>query len=93
MHKLNRSPITFDYDLPIVLRKDTRECTKHPRYPLAKSVAFHRFSLSYRSFLGNLNTISIPNTLSDEAWRDAMRVDMEALKKKKTLEIMELPQK
>lgn len=71
------SQLTHDLDIPIAIRKDTRECTKHPLYPLAKFVLFKKFSSSHSTFLVSLNTIHIPNTLFealfDEKWKDAMR--------------------
>ena len=54
---ISDSPQISNYDLPIALRKGTRECTKHQRYPLARAVSFHRFSHSHKSFLANLNNI------------------------------------
>ena len=46
----NSTPI-LDHDLPIALRKGTRECTKRPLYPLSHFVSFQRFSLNHKSFL------------------------------------------
>ena len=44
----------------------------------------------------SLNSIYIPNTLSEalnsEEWRQAMRVDMEELEKRKTWELVDLPE-
>lgn len=57
--------LALDHELHIVIRKGTRECTKHTLYPLAKFVSFEKFSQSHRSFLVSLNTIHIPNTLSE----------------------------
>ena len=58
----NSTPI-FDHDLPIALRKGTRECTKRPLYPLSLFVSFQRFSLNHKSFLSTLSIIPIPNSL------------------------------
>ena len=60
----NSTPI-LDLDLPIALRKGTRECTKRPLYPLSHFVSFQRFSLIHKSFLSTLCTIHIPNSLSE----------------------------
>ena len=38
----NSTPI-LDHDLPITLRKGTRECTKRLRYPLSHSVFLEIF--------------------------------------------------
>ena len=51
-------------DLPIAIRKGSRECTKKPLYPLSNYVSFHKFSPAHKSFLMNLNSISIPRNLS-----------------------------
>lgn len=61
---ISDSPPISNYDLPIALRKRTKECAKHPSYPLPK-LSFHRFSASHRSFLANLHTIPNPSTLSE----------------------------
>ena len=87
---ISDSPQISNYDLPIALRKGTRECTKHPWYPLAKEMSFHRFSPSHKSLFVNLNNIS--STLSDEKWREVIRIEMKVLKKNGTWEIVELPQ-
>ena len=85
----------LDHDLPIALRKGTRECTKGPLYPLSHFVSLQRFSLNYKSFLSTLSTMSIPNslskTLSKREWRLAMESEMDALQKKKTWELVDLP--
>ena len=76
------------------MRKGARECTKRPLYLLAKSMSFQKFSLPHRSFLVNLNAISIPGTLSEtlsnEEWKKAMGIEMEALEKNRTWEIVNL---
>ena len=55
----------LDHDLPIALRKGTRECTKRPLYPLSHFVSLQRFSLNHKSFLSTLRTIPILNSLSE----------------------------
>lgn len=86
---------TSEPDLPIAVRKGTRTCTKHPLYPLSSFVSYERLSSSHKSFLTHLNTISIPKTLSEalksEEWKQAMRVEMEALEKNDTWDLVELP--
>ena len=88
-------PISFDSDFPIAIRKGTRECTKHPVYPLSHFVSFDKFSPTHKNFLVNLHIVSIPNTLSEalnsEEWRQAMKIEMDALEKNKTWELVELP--
>lgn len=84
-----------DQDLPIAVRKGIRECTNRPLYPLTHFLSFKKFSPSHRAFLVSLNTISIPTTVSealtDEKWKQAMNVEMEALEKNKTWELVKLP--
>ena len=77
-----------DQNLPIAIRKGTRGCTNRPLYPLAHFLSFNSFSPSHRAFLVSLNAITILTTLSEalanEKWKQAMNVEMEALKKNKT---------
>ena len=74
--------------------KGTRECTKHSSYPLAQFISYDRLSPFYQAFLTQLNTITIPKTLSkalnSEKWRQAMSVEMEGLEKNITWDIVEL---
>ncbi|KAL5576404.1 hypothetical protein UlMin_018103 [Ulmus minor] len=85
----------LNHDLPIAVRKKTREYTKHPLYPLSHFVSFEKFSSAHRNFLISLNTIFIPTTifeaLSNENWKQAMNVEMEALEKNKTWDLVNLP--
>lgn len=89
MDKLNEPD---DIDLPIALRKGTRTCTKHP---LCLSITYQKLSPTHKVFLSNLHTIPIPRNLSealkDKKWEDAMRVEMTALEKNKTWELVKLP--
>ena len=79
-------------DLPIVIRKGTRKCVQHS---LSNFVSFGKFSPSHKTFLTQINSIPIPQTstkaLGNEKWKQAMKVEMEALQKNETWEIMELP--
>ena len=90
----NSTPI-LDHDLPIALRKGTRECTKRPLYPLSHFVSFQRFSFNHKSFLSTLSTIPTPNSLSEalskREWRLAMEAEMDALQKNETWELVYLP--
>ena len=89
----NSTPI-LDHDLSIALRKGTRECTKRLLYSLSHFVSFKRFSLNHKSFLSTLSIIPIPNSLfealSKREWRLAMEVEMDALQKNETWELVDL---
>nr|KYP37400.1 hypothetical protein KK1_041410 [Cajanus cajan] len=84
-----------DLDLLIAIRKGTRKCTKQPLYPLSNYLSFKNFSPAQKTFLVNLNSTLVPNTLSealfDRKWRQAMDVEMEALEKNNTWELVTLP--
>ena len=81
-----------DMDLPIALRKGTRACTKHP---ISLFLTYQKLSHTHRAFLSNLHTIPIPRNqskaLRDKKWEDAMKVEMEALAKNNTWELVKLP--
>lgn len=95
LHTLPTETHTNDFDLPIAVRKGTRECRNRPLYPLSHYVSLMSFSPSHRNFLVSLNTVSVPNTLyealSKSEWRNAMREEMNALEKNKTREIVDQP--
>ncbi|KAJ9688914.1 hypothetical protein PVL29_014528 [Vitis rotundifolia] len=55
----------LDLDLPIVIRKDTRECTNRPLYPLSHYVSFKHLSPAHKNFIVSLNTTIIPKTVSE----------------------------
>ncbi|KAJ9700985.1 hypothetical protein PVL29_006355 [Vitis rotundifolia] len=85
--------LDLDLDLPIAVRKGTKECTNRPLYPLSHYVSLKRLSPTHKNFIVSLNTIVIPNTVSEaltkREWKDAMRKEMSALEKNKTWEIVE----
>ena len=60
---------------------------QYPLYSLSHFVSYEKFSDSYKSFLTHLNTITIAKTVFEalvhKEWKEAMRVEMEALEKKK----------
>jgi hypothetical protein len=88
----NQPEKVSDTDLPTALRKGTRACTKHPLYLY---LSYQNLSQKHRALLSNLHTIPIPRNLSealeDKRWEDAMKVEMEALAKNKTWELVQLP--
>jgi len=94
---LNNSEAQVDQnlDLPIALRKGTRTCTKQPLYPLSNFLSFENFSPTHKTFLTNLNSTPTPSTvseaLSNRKWKQAMDVEIEALNKNNTWELVTLP--
>ncbi|KAL6347733.1 hypothetical protein AAG906_026262 [Vitis piasezkii] len=85
----------LDLDLPIVVKKGTRECTNRPLYPLSHYVSLEHLSPAHKNFIVSLNITIIPNTVSKaltkREWKDAMREEISALEKNKTWEIVERP--
>ena len=81
-----------DLDWPIALRKGKRACTKHH---LHLFLSYSKLSTPHRVFLTNLHTIPIPRhfseALKDKNWRNAMEVEMAALEKNDTWELVQLP--
>jgi len=84
-----------DLDLPIAVRKGTRTCTKYHLYPLSHFVSYERLSPSHINFLSHQNIIAIPKTpseaINNEEWKQAMKVEMEALEKNGPWDLVELP--
>ena len=82
----------LDLDLPIAVRKGTREYTNRSLYPLSHYVSLKHLSLAHKNFIVSLTTTIIPNTVSEALTkRNAMREEMSALEKNKTWEIIERP--
>ncbi|KAK4254159.1 hypothetical protein QN277_020331 [Acacia crassicarpa] len=82
-----------DLDLPIAVRKKPRSCT---RYPIENHVSYKALSSKYKAFISHLGSIRVPDTI-DEAmatheWRQAVMEEMEALKRNKTWNVVDLPQ-
>ena len=82
-------------DLPIAFRKGTRTCTQQPLYLLSNFLSFEKFSPTHKTSLTNLNTTTTPSSvseaLSDRKWKQAMDLEMEALKKNRTWKLVTLP--
>ena len=59
-------------------------------------MSYEKLSSGYKSFLIHLNTITIPKTVSEalgsKEWKEAMKVEMDALEKNNTWDLVELPQ-
>lgn len=82
-----------DYDISIAIRKVVRKCNQHPLYPL--SLCLMQSYLTIKSFLNHLNTITIPKIVfeasGNKEWKETMRVEIKALEKNKTQELVKLP--
>ncbi|KAL6348574.1 hypothetical protein AAG906_016088 [Vitis piasezkii] len=89
--------LPINLDLPIAVRKGTKECTNRPLYPLSHYVSLKHLSPAHKNFIVSLNTTIIHNTvfeaLTKIEWNDAMREEMSALEKNKTWEIVEKSKK
>ncbi|KAK9063841.1 hypothetical protein SSX86_017713 [Deinandra increscens subsp. villosa] len=80
-----------DSDLPIAMRKGKRACT----HPIASFVSYDKLTAASRSFVANLDSITIPKTLGEalahNGWRKAMIEEMEALDQNNTWNLVNLP--
>ena len=65
------------------------------KYPMSNYVSNHRLSKSNKSFVNQLSTIAIPNSvqeaLADPRWKAAMNEEMKSLQKNETWELVECP--
>ncbi|WVZ07939.1 hypothetical protein V8G54_021285 [Vigna mungo] len=84
-----------EIDLPIAIRKGTRNCTKKPLYPLSNYVSYDKLLANHKSFIVNLNSVVIPNNITEalakKDWGDVMQVEMTTLEKNNTWEIVDKP--
>ena len=85
-------PPVSDLDLPIALRKGTRQCTQ---YPIAHHVSPARLSPSYQSFALAVLTESIPKSyieaLQVPAWKAAMDAEYAAFIQRETWTLVPRP--
>ena len=85
-------PPVSDLDLPIALRKGTRQCTQ---YPIAHHVSPARLSPSYQSLALAVLTESIPKSyieaLQVPAWKEAMDVEYAAFIQRETWTLVPRP--
>lgn len=81
-----------DLDLPIALRKGTRNST---RYPLTHFISFHALSSSFHAFALSLSVISLPKhyqkALTHPGWWSAMKKEIKALSDRDTWDLQILP--
>jgi len=66
-----------------------------PQYPLANYLSSKHFTPTHKAVFASLNTTTTPTTLSEaltnKKWKHAMDLEMEALEKNSTWELVTLP--
>lgn len=82
----SKNHCSFDIDIPIVIRKGTSKCNKHPLYLTSNFVSFNNCSPSHKEVFMSPNRVTIPKTLfktltSDE-WKNVTNIGMQVLEKK-----------
>ncbi|KAM7531655.1 hypothetical protein LguiB_035065 [Lonicera macranthoides] len=69
--------------------------TSKAKYPMSNYVSYDRLTASNKSFVNQLSSVSIPNSvqeaLCDSEWKSAMDEEMKSLLKNDTWELTELP--
>ncbi|RVW18959.1 Retrovirus-related Pol polyprotein from transposon RE1 [Vitis vinifera] len=98
---LNLEPDPFMKRLPHRHNRGIPKPTYEPelstkvKYPMSNYVSNHRLSESNKSFVNQLSTIAIPNSvqeaLADPRWKAAMNEEMKSLQKNETWELVECP--
>ncbi|RVW25420.1 Retrovirus-related Pol polyprotein from transposon RE1 [Vitis vinifera] len=98
---LNLEPDLFMKRLPHRHNRGIPKPTYEPelstkvKYPMSNYVFTHRLSESNKSFVNQLSTVSIPNSvqeaLADPRWKVAMNEEMKSLQKNETWELVECP--
>ena len=85
-------PVIDDYDLPIAIRKDARNCTQHPQ---SHFVSYEKLLAVIKIFLSPqlyYYSKTVSEALGNKQWKEAMKVEMYALEKNKTWDLVDLPQ-
>ena len=79
-------------DVPIMLRKGTRSCTK---YSIYNYVSYDNLSPQFKAFTTNFDSTTIPKNihiaLECPKWKTAVNEEMRALEMNKTWELYALP--
>ena len=67
----------------------------NPKYPMTSYVSYHRLSKECESFVNQLSTVHVPNSvqeaLKDSRWKEAMNEEMKSLQKNGTWKVVDLP--
>ena len=97
----NTESIIVQYNLPPRSNRGQPPIRYEPdlqskvKYPISNYVSSHKLSKSYASFVSQLSSISIPSNvqeaLADPRWTEAMVVEMAALEKNNTWDLVTLP--
>ncbi|KAI3456022.1 hypothetical protein Pfo_012685, partial [Paulownia fortunei] len=86
-----KSNESIDYNIPIVVRKGVRSCTKHP---LSNYVSYKNLSPNFRIFTSQVSCMEIPKSVHDALkipeWKEAVFEEVKALEKNKTWEMVDL---
>ncbi|WJZ80142.1 hypothetical protein VitviT2T_000079 [Vitis vinifera] len=98
---LNLEPDLFMKRLPHRHNRSIPKPTYEPelstkvKYPMSNYVSNHRLSESNKSFVNQLSTVVIPNSvqeaLADPRWKATMNEEMKSLQKNETWELVECP--
>ena len=98
---LNLEPDPFMKRLPHHHNRGVPKPTYEPelstkvKYPMSNYVSNHHLSESNKSFVNQLSTVAIPNSvqeaLADPRWKAAMNEEMKSLQKNETWERVECP--
>ena len=98
---LNLEPDPFIKRLPHCHNRGIPKPTYEPKlstqvkYPMNNYVSNHRLSESNKSFVNQLSTVAIPNSvqeaLADPRWKATMNEEMKLLQKNETWELRECP--
>lgn len=98
---LNLEPDSFMKWLPHRHNRGIPKLTYEPelstkvKYPMSNYVSNYRLSESNKSFVNQLSTVAIPNSvqeaLADPRWKAAMNEEMKSLQKNETWELVECP--
>ncbi|RVW66682.1 Retrovirus-related Pol polyprotein from transposon RE1 [Vitis vinifera] len=98
---LNLEPDPFMKRLPHRHNRGIPKPTYEPelstkvKYPMSNYVSNHRLFESNKSFVNQLSTVAIPNSvqeaLADPRWKAAMNEEMKSLQKNETWELVECP--
>ncbi|WJZ85282.1 hypothetical protein VitviT2T_004827 [Vitis vinifera] len=98
---LNLEPDPFMKRLPYCHNRGIPKLTYEPelstkvKYPMSNYVSNHRLSESNKSFVNQLSTVAIPNSvqeaLADPRWKVAMNEEMKSLQNNETWELVECP--